>query len=83
MFIVLLVINAHHVVTSVHHVTLPPLWLVLPLPLHCLIGCNFIGGRRLMVARFQQNFNTKVCSFFSQTCVIFVHFFSCILKIMN
>jgi hypothetical protein len=58
------VVGVDYVVTSAHHVTLP-LLVGITLTLTLLVGCNFIRGRRLLVARFQQNFNTKVCSFFS------------------
>jgi hypothetical protein len=32
----------------------PPMWSVLPLPLHCPIGWSFVGGERLVVARLWQ-----------------------------
>jgi hypothetical protein len=49
----------------------PLLWLVIPLPLHCLISWNFIGVKMLFVA---YNFNKKI--YISSIFVVWTNFCS-------
>jgi hypothetical protein len=79
----------HHVIANVHCVVancwcslccFPPMWLVLPLPLHCPIGWSFGGGKRLIVARLLQKLlHFKYVCFFPKLVGFFPPF---ILKIM-
>jgi len=77
-------IDVHRVVVDAHHVVLmfimlfAPLWLVLPLPLHYFASWSFIGGGRLVVAKFQQKLlHFKYFHFFHKlVCFLFILFLS-------
>lgn len=94
-FIVLLpVVGVHHVFIEVHCVSVSvhdvvfahhvlfqvsPLWLVLPVPLHCPTSWSFIGGGSLVVARFWQKLlHFKYVHFFSKLVWVVFIFFYCI-----